>query len=37
MRDLYIQIACQVKDFDPKTRIKNRLLLLADRYSLLAA
>jgi nodulation protein E len=33
VRDLFIQIACQVKDFDPKTRIKNRLLLLADRYS----
>src|SRR4029077_10940896 len=33
VRDLMIQIACQVKDFDPKTRIKNRLLLLADRYS----
>ena len=37
VRDLYIQIACQVKNFDPKTRLKNRLLLLADRYSLLAA
>jgi nodulation protein E len=33
VRDLFIQIACQVKDFDPKTRIRNRLLLLADRYS----
>src|SRR4029079_5799561 len=33
VRDLFVQIACQVKDFDPKTRIKNRLLLLADRYS----
>jgi nodulation protein E len=33
VRDLHIQIACQVKDFDPKTRLKNRLLLLADRYS----
>jgi len=33
VRDLFIQIACQVKDFEPKTRIKNRLLLLADRYS----
>jgi nodulation protein E len=33
VRDLYIQIACQIKDFDPKSRIKNRLLLLADRYS----
>ena len=33
VRDLHVQIACQVKDFDPKTRIKNRLLLLADRYS----
>ncbi len=33
VKDLHIQIACQVKDFDPKTRIKNRLLLLADRYS----
>src|SRR6185437_7385987 len=33
VRDLHTQIACQVKDFDPKTRIKNRLLLLADRYS----
>jgi len=33
VRDLFIQIACQVKAFDPKTRIKNRLLLLADRYS----
>ncbi len=37
VRDLYIQIACQVKDFDPKKRLKNCLLLLADRYSLLAA
>src|SRR5262249_59582876 len=33
VRDLHIQIACQVKDFDPKARLKNRLLLLADRYS----
>jgi nodulation protein E len=33
VRDLMIQIACQVKDFDPKARIKNRLLLMADRYS----
>jgi nodulation protein E len=33
VRDLFIQIACQVKGFDPKTRIRNRLLLLADRYS----
>src|SRR5215467_12314731 len=33
VRDLHIQIACQVRDFDPKMRIKNRLLLLADRYS----
>jgi nodulation protein E len=33
VRDLHIQIACQVKDFDPKSRLKNRLLLLADRYS----
>ncbi len=33
VRELRIQIACQVRDFDPKTRIKNRLLLLADRYS----
>jgi nodulation protein E len=33
VHDLMIQIACQVKDFDPKMRIKNRLLLLADRYS----
>jgi nodulation protein E len=33
VRDLHVQIACQVKDFDPKARIKNRLLLLADRYS----
>jgi nodulation protein E len=33
VRDLFIQIACQVKDFEPKTRITNRLLLLADRYS----
>jgi nodulation protein E len=37
VRDLYIKIACQVKNFDPKTRLKNRLLLLADRYSHLAA
>ena len=37
VRDLYIQIACQVKNCDPKTRLKNRPLLLADRYSLLAA
>jgi nodulation protein E len=36
VRDLRVQIACQVRDFDPKTRIKNRLLLLADRYSLFA-
>jgi nodulation protein E len=33
VRDLHVQIACQVRDFDPKTRLKNRLLLLADRYS----
>jgi len=33
VRDLFVQIACQVKNFDPKARIKNRLLLLADRYS----
>jgi len=33
VRELFIQIACQVKDFDPKTRFKSRLLLLADRYS----
>ena len=26
VRDLYIKIACQVKNFDPKTRLKNRLL-----------
>jgi nodulation protein E len=32
-RDLQIQIACQVKGFDPKARLKNRLLQLADRYS----
>ena len=32
VRDLHIQIACQVKDFDPKTRIKNRLLLLTCGY-----
>ncbi len=37
VRDLYIQIACQVKDFEPKTRLRNRLLLLADRYSQFAA
>ena len=36
VRDLRVQIACQVRDFDPKARIKNRLLLLADRYSLFA-
>ena len=33
VRDLYIKIACQVKDFEPKARLKNRLLQLADRYS----
>jgi len=33
VRDLHIKIACQVRDFDPKMRIKNRLLLLADRFS----
>src|SRR5215467_11814493 len=33
VRELFIQIACQDKDFDPKTRFKSRLLLLADRYS----
>jgi nodulation protein E len=33
VRDLFIQIACQVKGFEPKARIRNRLLLLADRYS----
>jgi nodulation protein E len=33
VRDLQIKIACQVKDFDPKVRLKNRLLQLADRYS----
>jgi nodulation protein E len=33
VRGLFVQIACQVKDFEPKARIKNRLLLLADRYS----
>ena len=33
VRDLFIQIACQVKHFEPTTRITNRLLLLADRYS----
>src|SRR5262249_22058773 len=32
-RDQLIQNACQSKGFDPKTRIRNRLLLLADRYS----
>ena len=31
--DLYIKIACQVKDFDPKARLKNRMLQMADRYS----
>jgi len=36
VRELQIQIACQVRDFDPRTRIKNRLLLRADRYSLFA-
>src|SRR5262245_48357243 len=37
VRELHIQIACQVRDFDPKARLKNRLLLMADRYSLFAA
>jgi len=31
--ELQIKIGCQVKDFDPKARIKNRLAQLADRYS----
>jgi nodulation protein E len=33
VRDLHVQIACQVKDFDPKAKIKNRLFQMADRYS----
>ena len=32
-KDLYIPIAAEVKDFDPKTHLKNRMLQLADRYS----
>jgi nodulation protein E len=36
VRDLFIKIACQVKDFDPKAKIKNRLFQMADRYSLFA-
>src|SRR5262249_3870995 len=31
--DLTIKIAAQVKDFDPKARLKNRMLQAADRYS----
>jgi nodulation protein E len=30
---LYIQIAAEVKDFDPKTHLKSRMLQLSDRYS----
>ena len=32
-QELYIQIAAEVKDFDPKTHLKTRLLQLSDRYS----
>ena len=37
VRELHIKIACQVKNFDPKAHIKNKLLLMADRYSHFAA
>lgn len=33
IEDLYITIAGEVKGFDPRARITNKLLLLADRYS----
>ena len=36
LEDLYIHIAAEIKQFDPKARIKNKLLQLADRYSLFA-
>ncbi len=35
--ELYIKIACEVKDFDPRAHLKSKLLLLADRYSQFAA
>jgi nodulation protein E len=35
--DLTIKIAGQVKGFDPKARLKNRMLQIADRYSQFAA
>ena len=36
LEDLYIHIAAEIKQFDPKARIKNKLLQLAVRYSLFA-
>lgn len=33
LQDLYITIAGEVKDFDPRERCPSKLLLLADRYS----
>jgi nodulation protein E len=35
--DLYITIAGEVPDFDPKERLKSKALLLADKYSQYAA
>jgi nodulation protein E len=35
--ELQIKIAAQVKGFDPKARLKNRMLQMADRYSQFAA
>ena len=31
--DLYITIAGEIPDFDPKERLKSKALLLADKYS----
>lgn len=36
LRDLYIKIAAEAKDFDPRQHCKSKMLLLADRYSQLA-
>ncbi len=33
LQDLYISIAGEVRDFDPRERCKTKALLLADRYS----
>ena len=36
-QDLYITIAGECSDFEPRERMKSKLLLLADRYSQMAA